>query len=230
MSRGRRRPALARYHWSAHAAKREQRHKLPQRSLAGQIENATAGKPGNLAADLPIARTPKCQPGAIAGPPGHLARDGGEFSAGHRLAGPYSAPGLRPAGQARSLARGQGGGTPALLPEASATTLRRLPYFRGGDFQPRRQGRGIRPQRGGQVEVIVDLMDSAVLRASGGGEGTAAQRAGGPGASLRSPSAGASAPCRGAGERLRQQPTAPWPGIADTLGYPRQPDFQRRAG
>ena len=41
------------------AAELEQRHKLPQRGLAGQIEHATAGKPGNLARRPANRRSPR---------------------------------------------------------------------------------------------------------------------------------------------------------------------------
>ena len=99
------------------AAELEQGHKLPQRSLAGQIDNAIACKPGNLVAYLPIARAPKCQPAAIPDPPGDLARDGGEVLRGPPFGGAVFSAGIEPQ-QGRPLARparGQAGRLPHYL-------------------------------------------------------------------------------------------------------------------
>ena len=149
------------------AAELEQRHELPQRGLPGQVEHAPAGAPGNSSQSSQSPGPPKASQRQLPTLPETARATAAKLSAGQRLAGPYSAPGIQPQ-QNQGLA---GSGALRLL---RASPITRLPrparIFGGGDFQPGRQGFGVRAQCGGQVEVLVDLMGRAeALAADRGG-------------------------------------------------------------
>ena len=65
-----------------------------------------------------------------------------------------------------------GNSDPHLIPQARQQCQLRLLYFRGGDFQLRREGFWIRAKNGCQVQVVVDLMGGRSC-----GRGVAADRA-----------------------------------------------------